>query len=249
MPSDVTPTPPADDPASGYAAYFTGGYTRVRGWLASRGATALRAVLTFQDQRGITGTLAEIGTFHGKTFVGLGLAVRPEETLVGVDLFVHLGVDFEPVLRRNCAAFGVDPARFRLHRGPSTDLGISEWRALLGPPARFVHVDGNHQYAAALHDIGLAASHLAAGGAILIDDVLSVVCPDVTTAAIDFLRQNRAFRAVGLFDRDGRIGRGGAKLLVAAAQDEEAYVQALANAFQPARGVRRRFATSRPVVF
>ncbi|BDG72866.1 class I SAM-dependent methyltransferase [Roseomonas fluvialis] len=247
MPSDATP--PEVQPDGGYAEYFAGGYTKVRGWLASRGAAGLKAVLTFQERRGVTGTIAEIGTFHGKTFVGLGLAVRPQETLVGVDLFVHLGTDFEPILRRNCATFGVDPDRFRLHRGPSTDLGIPEWRELLGPPARLVHVDGSHQYAPALHDLKLAASHLAPGGAILVDDILSVVCPDVTTAAIDFLREHSDFRAVALFDRDGRIGRGGAKLLMAAAQDEDAYVKALAFAFRPARAVRRPFATSRPLVF
>jgi predicted O-methyltransferase YrrM len=236
-------------PAVTYHEYFAGGLAAVQGFLTPGAAAAITTILDLQAQDGIAGSLAEIGTFHGKTFVGLALAARPEEPLLGVDLFVHKGEDFEATLRGHCAAFGIDETRYRLHRGPSTGLAVPAWRRLLGTPARFVHVDGEHGRGAVRHDLALAAAHLAPGGAILVDDVFHPWFPNVTAGIIDVLEGRADLRAVALFDRQGPLMAGGPKLLVTSAEDEARYKRALATALRGNLVGEAQFLGSRPAIF
>ena len=229
--------------------YFAAGMGDVTGFLTSGAAAAILTVLEVQARDGIAGPMAEIGTFHGKTLIGLGLALREQEAILGVDLFVHNGMDFEATLRANCARYGIREERLRLHRGPSTGLGQRQWRELLGAPARFVHVDGEHTRSAVRNDLALAAGFLAPSGAILVDDVLHPWFPDVTLGVADFLNGHPELRAVALFDRQGPMRNGGPKLLVTAVEDEDRYKQATAAAMRENLVRETEFCTSRPLVF
>ncbi|MBP0464557.1 class I SAM-dependent methyltransferase [Roseomonas sp. PWR1] len=232
-----------------YQEYFARGLAAVQGFITPGAAAAVTAILDLQARAGIGGTLAEIGTFHGKTFVGLALAARRDEAVVGVDLFVHQGQDFEATLRGHCSAFGIDETRYRLHRGPSTGLAVSAWRRLLGTPARFVHVDGEHGRGAVRHDLALAAAHLAPGGVILVDDVFHPWFPNVTAGVMDVLEGRVDLRAVALLDRQGPLIAGGPKLLVTSAEDEALYKEALVAALRGNLVGEAGFLTSRPAVF
>jgi predicted O-methyltransferase YrrM len=228
--------------------YFASGLHEVRGFLTRGSAYALLTVLEVQRRDGIHGPLAEIGTFLGKSLIGFGLAAGTDETVVGVDLFLEGARDFEAELRANWRRFDLPEDRLRLHRGSSADIDAAGWAALLGAPARLVHVDGEHTRVAALHDLGLSASALGAGGVIVVDDVLHPWYPDITLAAGAFLDRERDLRAFALVERQGSPMNGGAKLFVARAADVERYDAAF-RACVPASIVgRAAFAGSNPLV-
>lgn len=228
--------------------YFAAGMSDVSGFLTKGAAAAILTILEVQARDDIGGNIAEIGTFHGRTFIGLALALRQEERILGVDLFVHKGTDFEATLRENCRRHGVAEGRMRLHRGNSATLTEAQWRPLLGAPARFVHVDGEHTRAAVSHDLGLAASALAAGGVILADDMLHPWYPDVTAGVLEFLQGHPELRAVALIDRQGPLTDGGPKLLITAQADEARYKAALAAAMRDNLVKETSLSTSRPLV-
>jgi predicted O-methyltransferase YrrM len=63
------------------------GIDRVQGFITPRSVRAIKSILEHQDQASIGGSIAEIGTFRGKTFIGLAAATREGERVVGIDIF------------------------------------------------------------------------------------------------------------------------------------------------------------------
>jgi predicted O-methyltransferase YrrM len=228
--------------------YFVSGMRQVRGFLTPGSAFGLLTLLEVQRRDAIRGPIAEIGTFHGKTLVGFGLSALPEEVVVGVDLFVNAGQDFEATLRDNWGRFHLPEARLRLHRGSSRDLDTKAWADLLGAPARLVHIDGEHTRAAAAHDLLLAASCLAPGGVIVVDDVLHAWYPDITVAVADFLEAHPGFQAFAVIDRQADLMEGGPKMMIARGEDAGRYAEALTYSMPGSIVRRTEFAGSAPLV-
>ena len=224
----------ADQPSAlRMATYFSSERKQVRGFLTDGAAAVMIAVLKLQAEQGIFGHMAEIGTYHGKTFIGLALALRNEERLLGVDIFEERGSDFEPSLRANYRAFGIPDEKIRLHRGPSTGLNIPQWQALVQGPARFIHVDGDHTRKAVYHDLTLAASSLVPGAVILVDDVFHPWFPDVTLGLLDFLSHEQDLSVVALIDRQGPLINGGPKMLLSKRSDFARYRKILIEQMRP----------------
>ncbi|WP_198369114.1 class I SAM-dependent methyltransferase [Roseomonas rosulenta] len=244
--------PPQDRPAArplqAAIDYFATGMRGVRGFLTQGSSFALLTLLEVQRRDGIRGPITEIGTFHGKALIGFGLATLPDEAVVGVDLFVVGTEDFEASLRTNWDSVGLPLARLCLHRGSSMELGTQAWAALLAAPARLVHVDGEHTRSAAAHDLALAASFLAPGGVIVVDDVLHAWYPDITLAVAAFLEANPDFRAFAIIDREADLMRGGAKMMIARREDVPRYDEALRFCLPRSIVRRTAFAGSTPLV-
>jgi len=236
-------------PLSAAISYFDKGHASVKGFLTAGSAYALLTILEAQMRDGIGGPLAEIGTYHGKSLIGFGLAAAPGEHVVGIDLFRERGGDFEAVLRDHWRSFGLAEDRLRLHRGASTALDTSGWAQLVCTPARLVHVDGEHTRTAARHDLGLAASLLAADGVIVVDDVLHAWYPEITLAVAEFLIENPLFKAFAILDRQGPLIGGGAKMMIARANATARYEEALRVSMAPNIVCRTAFSGSMPTVF
>lgn len=232
--TDTAPDiPPDDEKFSRVVAYFAEGRKKIRGFLTDGAAAVITTTLRLQAQQGIKGHIAEIGIYHGKTFVGLALALRDDEHAVGVDLFTDRGEDFEQRLRENYRKVGVPDSKVRLYRGPSSDFGVPQWRAFLRGPARFIHIDGEHTRKAAYQDLNLAFSTLAPNGIILVDDVFHPWFPDVTLGVLDFLSQERDLAVVAIIDRHGVMLDGAPKLLLSRTAHMRQYRQALLEQMRP----------------
>ncbi len=239
---------PAAAPLHAAVEYFRKDMQAVRGYLTQGSAFALLTLLEVQRRDGIRGPIAEIGTFHGKTLVGFGLGLLPDEAVLGVDLFVVGGEDFEAAVRANWTRAGLAEPQLRLHRGSSTRIGAAAWAGLLGAPARLVHVDGEHTRAAAAHDLALAASCLAPGGVIVVDDVLHPWYPDITLAVGAFLEAQPEFQAFAIIDRESEFMRGGAKMMLARRDDVPRYDEALRFSMPRSIVQRAAFGGSTPMV-
>lgn len=166
---------------------------KVEGWLAADAVQMMLALLQAQWLLGVRGDIAEIGVFKGRSFVLFGHALMDGERARGIDPFqmTHYG-DFESEFRANLQAHQVDMTRVSIHRGLSTDFSGADIHGFLEDPVRFFHVDGDHTYAAATHDLDLATEALNAdGGIVVLDDFLHPRHADLTEGILDFVKGSR----------------------------------------------------------
>ncbi len=221
------------------------GIDRVQGFITPRSVRAIRCILEHQEKSAISGSIAEIGTFRGKTFIGLAAAAREGERVVGVDIFPD---DVQQSLLSSAAEFLAEEQRQRiiLVKRDSSSLEYWEWSGIISEKARFVHVDGNHTNAAVRYDIMLAASHLTKGGVVVIDDFLHDWYPDVTEGILDALRIISNIVPIVVVPRSGRLLNGGTKLICVERSAAEVYRDLMISEFSEIRP-RRIMLSGSPV--
>jgi hypothetical protein len=140
----------------------------------------------------------------------LAKCLRDGERLVVCDTFdldageKYLQVPTMEAVRDVLMAFVPDlaPAQLDIRRCLSEQLGLAPTDRF-----RFVHVDGAHEKAIALHDIRLAARHLADGGLIVVDDYMHFEYPGVSQAVDEFLATEPGFRVLYDLNRREEEGR------------------------------------------
>ncbi len=67
--------------------YLSGAYFAIPGMSSRFAAAICCGLLKIQHELGVTGPVAEIGTFQGRFFIALALALEPGERALGIDLF------------------------------------------------------------------------------------------------------------------------------------------------------------------
>src|SRR5262245_26528307 len=75
--------------------YLMNGYDKVRGFSSLFAATICGHLLRRQNELGVRGSVAEIGTFEGRFFIALGLAVGEGEHAYGFGLFSWPGSEVQ----------------------------------------------------------------------------------------------------------------------------------------------------------
>jgi len=159
---------------------------RIKGFLHPIDAMIFSDLLDFQMSQGISGSVAEIGVFYGRSFALLASAIADDETALGIDLYdidgqleyVNRTLNDEGVLQK-CT----------LHVGSSMDIQPSEISRQVGP-VRFFSVDGGHERPFVEYDSMLALDALSSDGIIAFDDFFNSQYPDVTLAVVKFLEDH-----------------------------------------------------------
>ena len=166
----------------------------VDGYLQETQARALEALLRCQAHQSITGSLAEIGVYLGKTLIGMARAARPGEHVLGVDPLVIGKRDLAPGLIQNLKRHlsSEEIRRLSIRRSLSTVLSDADWKESVKFPARFVHLDGHHARETILHDLQLASSFLHERAVVVIDDFLNELHPDLTSGIFEGLEATPA---------------------------------------------------------
>jgi predicted O-methyltransferase YrrM len=163
----------------------------IPGWLPELDHDLLRCTLELQTALGVTGDVAELGVYMGRSATVIGAHVRPEETFYAVDLFDDLGFTDEANARENDESYaGLSRAAFeenyRRHhhhlptvvQGPSVDI-----RDHAAPDSlRFVHIDASHLYEHVSADIAAARDLLGPQGLVVLDDYRQEHTPGVAAA-------------------------------------------------------------------
>lgn len=224
-----------------------GGKDAIDGFISPRGARAISAVLSSQAARGVGGNIAEIGTFYGKTFIGLVMAANSGETILGVDIYPD---EMQRRLSGSLAGRLPEDIDFypRLLKADSRTISRQRWRDLLqNKPARFVHVDGDHTHAAVLNDVKLAASFLADDAVVMVDDFLHDWYPDVTEGVLEALKAVRGLRPVAVIPRSSSLLGGGTKLLCTTSGTVDLYKNLMTQTFSELR-VREALLCGQPVI-
>lgn len=158
---------------------------KIRGFMHPVDAMTFAGLMEFQDRNNISGSIAEIGVFYGRSLSLLGQYIKDGETAVGLDLYDIRGqlAYVEDVVERigfkdRCALQAVD----------SLTLKADELISRFGK-FRFFSVDGGHEHHHVMNDGMLAMDTLTDDGVIAFDDFMNPQYPDVSVAVIDLLRQ------------------------------------------------------------
>jgi predicted O-methyltransferase YrrM len=195
-------------PASGFPAvdaYLHEGYLSVVG-MSSRFAAAVAArLMGIQSGLGVTGHVAEIGTFEGRFFIAMAHALAAGETAVGIDLFDWPNPEVIDRFHGNCRKHGVPDGRRVTLKADSRALTAEQVLAAAGGRIRLFHIDGEHSRAALTRDLELATSVLADGGLIILDDMLHPGYPTLMVAVQEYLARHPDMVPLAIIDRESIV--------------------------------------------
>jgi hypothetical protein len=172
----------------------------VMGFLALTDAHVIQQILDDQRRREVRGNLCEVGVHHGRLFLLLALARQEGESALGIDLFEddegnragrHAGRD--AALPGNAKRLGIPLAPSEIWKISSLEVTAEALLARAGGPLRFISIDGGHAYGHVHNDLNLARQCMTPNGVIALDDFCSQQFPEVTAAALDFLRTQEEY--------------------------------------------------------
>ena len=164
----------------------------IDGWLSQTTALAMMELLWFQESKGWSGNIAEIGVHHGLSALALIAASRETETTFAIDLFDRQDLNLD-----NSGAADLLQFKQHLHylfprakvsilakssldiRGAEAENGLHD--------IRFFSIDGGHTKALTFNDLAIANKCLATHGIVCLDDVFNPVWTGVITGLLDFL--------------------------------------------------------------
>jgi len=211
--------------------YLINGYDQVRGFSSRFAAAICGHLLRRQSEIGIRGSVAEIGTFEGRFFIALGLAVGEGEHAYGFDLFAWPGSDVLERLLANADRYGLARDRFTPLSFDTGELTAQEFFNLTGgAPLRFIHIDGDHSPQALTQDLRLAQHSLHPHGLICIDDMLHPAFPFLVVVVHDHLKRHPEMRLLGVIDRENIVRA--PKFLICHAEAVKLYETDLMQSFK-----------------
>lgn len=206
--------------------YLDHGYLHVRG-MSSRFAGAISAwLMRHQAEQGVEGDMMEIGTFEGRYFIALALALKEDERALGIDSFDWPSEKVLDQFKANCATHGVPTKRYDAWKTNAGALTVADVRARIGEaPARFIHIDGDHSPEPLMHDLTLATALMHPQGLIVLDDMLHPAYPFLVATVRDYLVAHPDMRVMAIIDREDIVGA--AKFVLCRADAVALYENAL----------------------
>lgn len=197
---------PAPFPKAGTPAvdrYLDEGYDSVVGMSSKFAAAISAALLKLQSEMGISGPIAEIGTFEGRFFIALVHALKPGEIALGIDLFDWPNPEVLDRFEANCLKHGIEPARKVTWKTDSRTMKPDDIVAKVGgKKLRFFHIDGEHSRDALTRDLDRAAAVMMPEGLIVLDDMLHPGYPTLMVAVHEWLGRNPDWVVLAVIDRE-----------------------------------------------
>ncbi len=211
--------------------YLANGYETVRGMSSLFAATICSRVMLHQTELGIAGHFAEIGTFEGRFFIAMALALANDERALGIDTFEWPDAKLYDRFNGHCARFGLDAARYCALKADTKNLSAHDLRNALRGPVRFWHIDGDHRRDSLLADLDLAHAVMHPQGILCLDDMLHPGYPLLVVAVHDWLKANPDMRLLAIVDREDIVAA--AKFMLCRAEAVNLYETYLMQAFKP----------------
>ena len=210
--------------------YVAEGYDSVRGMSSAFAATICGHIIRRQSELGITGHIAEIGTFEGRFFIAMALGLADGEHALGIDTFDWPNAGVFDRFLSNCAAAGLPPGRFTAWRQQSRAIVPEVLRAKLrNERVRLFHIDGDHSEEALSSDLELAHAVLHPAGLIVLDDMLHPGYPTLIIAVLDYLARHPEMCVMAILDREDIVAA--AKFVIARREEVARYENDLMATF------------------
>jgi predicted O-methyltransferase YrrM len=187
--------------------YIAESYETVRGMSSRFAATICAHIIRRQSELGITGHIAEIGTFEGRFFIAMALGLAPGEHALGIDTFNWPNDKLLDLFHAHCARLGLARERYTAIKANVRDLSAGDIRRALGgqeagQKVRFWHLDGDHSREALAADLALAEATLHPQGMIVLDDMLHPGYPLLIVALHEWLEKHADWRVLCVIDRE-----------------------------------------------
>ncbi|MDR5855254.1 class I SAM-dependent methyltransferase [Caballeronia sp. LZ062] len=169
----------------------------VAGWLPRCDGEIFKEVLEAQVDRGIDGSIVEIGIHHGRSFIPLALS-NEGRRCYAIDIFARQDLNRDSSGRGDKEAFLANLKSFGL---AADAICIDERLSTLVKPddilekvglARFFHIDGGHDVETVVNDLMLAQAVLRDDGVIAIDDIFRHAWPEVSMGVFSYLANQQS---------------------------------------------------------
>ena len=179
------------------------GYAAVVGMSSRLAAAITCGIMRIQTELGVTGPIAEIGTFEGRFFIAMAHALQAGETALGIDLFDWPNPEVIDRFHANCERHGVPAAKRITWKADSRTLKPADLLAKLeAKRVRLFHIDGEHSRHALTRDLALATAVLAPEGVIVLDDMLHPGYPTLMVAVQQYLEAHPQMCVLCVIDRE-----------------------------------------------
>ncbi len=218
--------------------YLRTGYDQVRGMSSAFAASISGHLIRRQREIGVTGHIAEIGTFEGRFFIALAMGLAPGEHAVGIDIFSWPSEKVLDHLHENCAKNGLARADYTAIKGNTADMKPADVVApaktvpgSTGGLVRFFHIDGQHDDANVTNDLNLAAPLMHPHGLMVLDDMLHPAYPELVESVHRWLREHPEWRVLAIIDREDIVAA--AKYVLCRVETAALYEKDLLEAFAP----------------
>jgi hypothetical protein len=159
--------------------------SKISGWLSRVDYEVFCTLLEYQIKAGYHGSIVEIGTHHGKSFVPMALSNECSNTYV-IDIFENQqnNIDFSgsgsrDIFLKTMSYFSIATDKIFIDARMSTDVSQDDIEEKVGK-SRFFHIDGGHHLEAIINDVNLAFGVIKESGIIAIDDVFRPEWPEVS---------------------------------------------------------------------
>lgn len=167
----------------------------VEGYIDPPDALVFLALLQAQNAHQLSGGIAEIGVFYGRSYFLFRKVCGSSEKILAIDLFDIDQEADETVTQysrfiENGERLHLPVDQDLLIRGDSTQLRPEDITGKIGQ-TRFFSIDGGHMLHHVVSDSALALDTLAPHGIIAFDDTFNPAWPEVTVGVTDFLRQRQ----------------------------------------------------------
>lgn len=211
-------------------AYLDGGYEQVLGMSSRFAAGITGALLQIQTQNGVSGDVAEIGTFKGRFFIAMMKALAPGERGLGIDNFEWPSPACWDEFLANCDSHGISRERYIAWKADTRDMSLEALQdKLSGRSVRFFHIDGDHSDVCLSKDLELATAVMHAEGVICLDDMLHPGYPTLVGTVLRHLERQKDWRVFCVVDREDIVAA--PKFMLARRAVAERYEQALMAQF------------------
>lgn len=170
---------------------YLGVQTTVGGGMHAKAAALWAYLLAVQRTLGIRGDCVEIGVFHGWGSYLPAQTLGSQDRVVLVDIAQHYLDKAGEFLGANTAARAEQVVKVLV------DSAAGRSGDKIGPAtqgARWIHIDGEHSYAAVIRDLDTSAQVALPETIIAVDDVDHALAPCINDALLDWLRENRQWR-------------------------------------------------------
>lgn len=166
-------------------AFVNDAHKAIDGWFYPGDWQAFVSINEAQKSIGLTGDLAEVGVWCGKSLIFLSLLAAEQETVSGFDLFPN---DTKSKTEENLLAYGL-PDKVKLLEVDTADITFEWLRSCINQPLRLLHVDAGHEYFEVLAQLNLYTPFLETSGVLIMDDTEDREFPGVSEAIYKFCDQ------------------------------------------------------------
>jgi hypothetical protein len=189
--------------------YIAEDYETVRGMSSAFAATICGHIIRRQSELGITGHIAEVGTFEGRFFIAMALGLAPGEHALGIDTFDWPDAGLYDRFIGHCDRLRLARDRYTALKASTRNLTPRDITEKLGASeqkVRFWHIDGDHARSSLLVDLDLAYSVMHPKGVLCLDDMLHPGYPLLVVAVHEWLDRHPDMRVLCVIDREDIVG-------------------------------------------